>query len=71
RINAVCPGMVDTPMWQRAITPEMEQQLLATDPMGRLAKPEEIAAGALWLCNPTASFVTGHALVIDGGMTII
>jgi len=71
RINAVCPGMVDTPMWQRAITPEVEKELLAKDPMGRLAKPEEIAAGAVWLCNPAASFITGHALVVDGGMTII
>ena len=71
RINAVCPGMVNTPMWQRAVTPDVEQQLLATDPMGRLARPEEIAAAALWLCNPAASFITGHAMVVDGGMTAI
>lgn len=69
RINAICPGMIDTPMWQRAITPEVEAQLLANDPSGRLGKPSEIAEAVLWLCDPAASFVTGHALVADGGMT--
>lgn len=70
RINAVCPGMINTPMWQRAVTPEMEQQLLANDPAGRLGQPTEVAEAVLWLCDPAASFVTGHALVVDGGMTI-
>lgn len=70
RINAVCPGMVNTPMWQRSVTPEVEAQLLENDPSGRLAEPQEIAAAVLWLCDPAASFVNGHALVVDGGMTV-
>lgn len=70
RINAVCPGMINTPMWQRSITPDMEQQLLAGDPAGRLGMPAEIAEAVVWLCQPGASFVNGHALVVDGGMTI-
>ena len=69
RVNAVCPGMIDTPMWRRSISPEMTAQLLADDPSGRLGRPEEIAAAVLWLCDPAASFVTGHALAIDGGLT--
>jgi NAD(P)-dependent dehydrogenase (short-subunit alcohol dehydrogenase family) len=70
RVNAVCPGMIDTPMWQRSISPEMTAQLLANDPIGRLGRPGEIAAAVLWLCSPAASFVTGHALAVDGGMTV-
>lgn len=70
RINAVCPGMINTPMWQRSITPELEQQLLANDPAGRLGMPAEIAEAVVWLCDPAASFINGHALVVDGGMTV-
>jgi NAD(P)-dependent dehydrogenase (short-subunit alcohol dehydrogenase family) len=70
RINAVCPGMIDTPMWRRSISPEMTAQLLANDPIGRLGQPSEIAAAVLWLCSPAASFVTGHSLAVDGGMTV-
>lgn len=70
RINAVCPGMIDTPMWQKAISPELTAQLLANDPAGRLGQPSEIAAAVLWLCDDSASFVTGQALAVDGGMTI-
>jgi NAD(P)-dependent dehydrogenase (short-subunit alcohol dehydrogenase family) len=69
RVNAVCPGMIDTPMWQRSISPEMTQQLLANDPAGRLGQPQEIAAAVVWLCSPAASFVNGQALAIDGGLT--
>jgi NAD(P)-dependent dehydrogenase (short-subunit alcohol dehydrogenase family) len=70
RVNAVCPGMIDTPMWQRSISPEMTAQLLANDPIGRLGRPSEIAEAVLWLCSPAASFVTGHAMAVDGGMTV-
>lgn len=69
RVNAVCPGMIDTPMWQRSISPEMTEQLLANDPIGRLGKPTEIAEAVLWLCSPAASFVNGQALGVDGGFT--
>ena len=69
RVNAVCPGMIDTPMWQRSISREMTAQLLANDPIGRLGQPVEIAEAVLWLCSPAASFVNGHSLAVDGGMT--
>jgi len=70
RVNAVCPGMTDTPMWQRSITPEMTEQLLANDPAGRLARPDEIAQAVVWLCSESASFVIGQSLAVDGGMTV-
>ena len=69
RVNAVCPGMIDTPMWQRSITQELTAQLMAGDPMGRLGQPGEIAAAVTWLCSPAASFVNGLAMAVDGGMT--
>lgn len=100
RINAVCPGGVQTPMidralgdmraeamfpdmahaprWQRAITGALMNQrwikgamLRFAHPVGRLGKPEEVADAVVWLCSEGAGFVTGHALVIDGGMTIV
>lgn len=70
RVKAVCPGMIDTPMWRRSISPEFTQQLLASDPLGRMGQPGEIAEAVLWLCSPAASFVNGHALAVDGGMTV-
>jgi NAD(P)-dependent dehydrogenase (short-subunit alcohol dehydrogenase family) len=70
RVNAVCPGPIDTPMlWG----PGGEQasrfvnKMVASQPGGRLGKPEEIAEAAVWLCSDAASFVTGHALPVDGG----
>jgi NAD(P)-dependent dehydrogenase (short-subunit alcohol dehydrogenase family) len=69
RVNAVCPGMIDTPMWQRSISPELTEELLKTDAIGRLGQPGEIAAAVLWLCDDSASFVTGQALAVDGGFT--
>jgi NAD(P)-dependent dehydrogenase (short-subunit alcohol dehydrogenase family) len=70
RVNAVCPGMIDTPMWRKSITPELQAQLLEHDPIGRLGTPEEIASAVLWLCDDSASFVTGTALPVDGGFII-
>ncbi|MDP3905912.1 glucose 1-dehydrogenase [Novosphingobium sp.] len=70
RINAVCPGMIDTPMWHRSISPEMTAKLLENDPCGRLGQPSEVAEAVIWLCAPAASFVTGQALAVDGGMTV-
>jgi NAD(P)-dependent dehydrogenase (short-subunit alcohol dehydrogenase family) len=69
RINAVCPGLIRTAMVDRLIRahPEMESQLIAGEPMGRSGTPEEIAAAVVWLCSDSASFVTGHALAVDGG----
>lgn len=71
RVNAVCPGAILTPMLERVMssTPEMRAQLLASEPMGRIGAPEEIAAAVMWLCSDGASFVTGQALAVDGGWT--
>ncbi len=71
RVNVVCPGVIQTPMIERftAGNPEAKKQLIATTPMGRVGQPEEIANAVVWLCSDKASYVTGHALVADGGMT--
>jgi NAD(P)-dependent dehydrogenase (short-subunit alcohol dehydrogenase family) len=72
RINAVCPGIIDTPMMDRFSggTPEGRQTVIAQEPISRMGEPAEIAAAVVWLCTPAASFVVGHAMVVDGGQTI-
>jgi NAD(P)-dependent dehydrogenase (short-subunit alcohol dehydrogenase family) len=73
RINAVCPGLIDTPMSDRmkaAGQTEALDAMLEQVPIGRVGRPEEIAAAVLWLCSDAASLVVGHALVVDGGYTI-
>lgn len=69
RINAVCPGAIRTPMLDRIMssTADMNRQLVASEPIGRLGTPEEIGKAVVWLCSDDASFVTGHALAVDGG----
>lgn len=69
RVNALCPGMVDTSMLDRLASaqPGLREALMALNPMGRIAAPEEIAQSALWLASDAAGFVTGHALAVDGG----
>ena len=71
RINAVCPGIVDTEMMARfsGDTSEGRQAVIAQEPIGRMARPEEIAATVVWLCSDAASFVVGAALLVDGGQT--
>jgi NAD(P)-dependent dehydrogenase (short-subunit alcohol dehydrogenase family) len=76
RINAVCPGATDTPFQHRPHLglPAAEQQarqarLADAIPLGRLGRPDEIAAAILWLCSAESAYVVGHALVIDGGLT--
>lgn len=70
RVNAVCPGAIETPMLERLMSGGVPREsVVATEPVGRLGTPEEIAAAVLWLCNPAASFVTGQALAVDGGWT--
>lgn len=70
RVNAVCPGAIETPMLERFMQGEQgRQQMIATEPVGRIGSPEEIAAAVIWLSGPGASFVTGHALAVDGGWT--
>lgn len=69
RVNAVCPGVVRTPMVERFTQGDKakEDMLAAGEPVGRMGTPEEIASAILYLSSPGASFVTGHALVVDGG----
>jgi NAD(P)-dependent dehydrogenase (short-subunit alcohol dehydrogenase family) len=71
RINAVCPGVIETPMVAAMMASQADamKTILAEQPIGRLGRPEEIAAAVLWLCSPGASFVIGHALAVDGGYT--
>jgi NAD(P)-dependent dehydrogenase (short-subunit alcohol dehydrogenase family) len=70
RINAVCPGVIRTPMIERVTggKPEAEAQFTALEPIGRMGTPEEIAEAVVWLCSDAASFVTGHPMVVDGGL---
>lgn len=69
RVNAVCPGVIDTEMISRFThgDPALSSGLLQTEPVGRMGTAEEIADAVLWLCSDRASFVTGHALAVDGG----
>jgi NAD(P)-dependent dehydrogenase (short-subunit alcohol dehydrogenase family) len=69
RVNAICPGMIDTAMVDRLqeAVPTFRETLMVFKPMGRLGNPEEVAAAAIWLASPAASFITGHTLAVDGG----
>jgi len=71
RINALCPGVVRTAMLDDAIRRGIltEEEAGAATPVRRLADPAEIAQAAIWLCSDAASFVTGHAMACDGGLT--
>ncbi|MFP5468867.1 MAG: SDR family oxidoreductase [Alphaproteobacteria bacterium] len=70
RVNCVCPGLIDTPMVGRlgGSDPAMVAGLVAAEPVGRLGRPSEIGEAAVWLCSDHASFVTGHSMVVDGGL---
>lgn len=70
RVNAICPGLTDTPMMDRLLggNAETEKLFVAGTPIGRKAGPEEIAAAAVWLCSEESSFVTGAVLPVDGGV---
>jgi NAD(P)-dependent dehydrogenase (short-subunit alcohol dehydrogenase family) len=71
RINAICPGIIDTEMMGRFTggTDEGRAAVIAQEPVGRMGRPEEIAAAVLWLCSDEAAFTIGHAMVVDGGQT--
>ncbi len=73
RVNAICPAYTDTAMVQSAIEgdPRMAQIMQRAIPMGRLGEPSEIGEAALWLCSDASSFVTGHALALDGGLVAL
>jgi NAD(P)-dependent dehydrogenase (short-subunit alcohol dehydrogenase family) len=72
RVNAVAPGYIATPMMDRFTggTAKGRETVISEEPVGRMGKPEEIAAAVLWLCSDAAAFVIGHTLVIDGGQTV-
>jgi NAD(P)-dependent dehydrogenase (short-subunit alcohol dehydrogenase family) len=73
RVNALCPGGTDTPMIHKsseadpAVRKRMTEEVMELHPMRRWARPEEIAATALWLCSPDAGYVNGAAIAADGG----
>ncbi len=69
RVNAVCPGYIRTPLIEATMerNPDMEAQIVSRHPIGRMGRPEEIAAAVVWLCSDAASFVTGHTMTVDGG----
>lgn len=68
RVNAICPGPVDTPMVQQHTEDDDSTEQIAADvPMGRMADPSEIASTVVWLCSDDASYVTGECVSIDGG----
>jgi NAD(P)-dependent dehydrogenase (short-subunit alcohol dehydrogenase family) len=68
RINVICP-VARTPLLEKffELNPEAEADFISQIPMGRIAGPEEIAEGALWLCSDASSYVTGHVLALEGG----
>lgn len=73
RINYICPGLIHTPLATFNDNPEVIKKLevVVNDliPMRRMGRPEEIANSAVFLCSQRVSFIQGHALVVDGGLT--
>jgi NAD(P)-dependent dehydrogenase (short-subunit alcohol dehydrogenase family) len=73
RVNCICPGFIETPMMRDVMDlkgmADVRERFRALHKLGRFGRPEEIAAAALFLASDDASFVTGHALVVDGGFT--
>jgi NAD(P)-dependent dehydrogenase (short-subunit alcohol dehydrogenase family) len=71
RVNAVCPGVIDTPMVGGMVGshPRLKEILVSTEPIARMGQPSEIAEAAAWLVSDYASFVTGCAMPVDGAMT--
>jgi NAD(P)-dependent dehydrogenase (short-subunit alcohol dehydrogenase family) len=69
RINAVCPGMIDTPMTQDPAMQDVIAMLVEQSPLQRIGQPQEVAAAVLWLCGDSATFVHGQAIPVDGALT--
>ncbi len=71
RVNAICPGVIDTPalqgVWERL--PDAREPAARSVPLGRFGTPEEIASLALFLASAESSYLTGSAIIIDGGLT--
>ena len=71
RVNAVAPGPVNTGLLHRMIGGHIDPSVIAASvPMKRISEPEETARAIVWLCSDEASFITGHTLVVDGGLTV-
>ena len=71
RVNCIAPGPVDTGLLHRMVAGQIDLSVIAASvPMGRVAQPVEAARAIVWLCSDAASFVTGHTLVVDGGLTV-
>jgi NAD(P)-dependent dehydrogenase (short-subunit alcohol dehydrogenase family) len=73
RVNAVCPGVIRTVMFERAVQadPKLGSSVALLHPVGRIGEAQEVAAVVLWLSSDAASFVTGHAHTVDGGLTAV
>jgi NAD(P)-dependent dehydrogenase (short-subunit alcohol dehydrogenase family) len=72
RVNAIAPGSIETPLFANVVntTPTSRDEYEKQTPMGRVARAQEVAAAATWLCSAAASYVTGAVLPVDGGMTL-
>jgi len=72
RVNAINPGLIDTQIARDVVSGDEQayNEIAKSVPIGRAGRPEEIASVVLWLCSSGASYVVGHALTVDGGMTI-
>ena len=73
RVNAVNPGLINTQIARDVVSGDEQayNEIAKNVPIGRAGRPEEVAAAVLWLCSSAASYVVGHALTVDGGMTVV
>ena len=67
RVNAIAPGAVKTHALSTVLTPDVEERMVATTPLGRLGEPDDIAYAALFLCSPAAGWISGQVLTVSGG----
>jgi NAD(P)-dependent dehydrogenase (short-subunit alcohol dehydrogenase family) len=71
RVNAICPGFIETPMLQIALDVGLREQFEKASPLGRIGQPIDVANAAAFLLSSKSSFIHGHALVVDGGNTAV
>jgi len=71
RVNAVCPGIIANDVWLDSfkLNPDLEASITARIPLDRLGTNDDVADAVIWLCSDSSTYITGTALVIDGGMT--
>jgi NAD(P)-dependent dehydrogenase (short-subunit alcohol dehydrogenase family) len=75
RVNAICPGYIDTPMWDEWLRSSSDPELIAREtealhPLGRRGRPQDVASAVAYLAGPQSAWITGTCLVVDGGLTI-